>query len=172
MLKTSALAFIFVLIFQISAVAAAEKNSNQIRPVIGTVENVILDDTDIVMKARIDTGAGLSSINAEVVEIKKSKDLKSERVVFRVDDKKGHKETMERKIVEWINIKKKGDAGYIKRPVIKLEICLGGKRVESRVNLADRSSFLYPLLIGRNFLKVGDYMIDPQKTFIQSAGCP
>jgi len=93
------------------------------------------------------------------------------KVVFRIVDKDGNKKTMERTIVEWINIKKKGGEGFIKRPVIKLDFCLGGKQVEARANLADRSDFLYPVLIGRNVLKAGDFMIDPEETFTHAPGC-
>lgn len=57
------------------------------------------------------------------------------------------------------------------RPVIKLDFCLGGKKVEARANLADREGFLYPVLMGRNVLKTGDYMIDPQRSFIHEPGC-
>jgi hypothetical protein len=163
------LPWIFILSFEASGAKIDEKKET--RPVIGWIEYVALEGTNIVVKARIDTGAGLASVHAEIVEIKKSKDGTTEKVVFRIVDKDGNKKTMQRTIVEWINIKKKGGDGYIKRPVIKLDFCLGGKQVEARANLADRSDFLYPVLIGRNVLKAGDYMIDPEKTFTHEPGC-
>lgn len=151
--------------------SASWLDQKETRPVIGTVEYVALDDADLVVKARIDTGAGLASVNAEVIDIKKSSDGAPEKVVFRIVDKDGKQKTLERPVVKWINIKKKGDAGVIKRPVVKLDFCLGGKKVEARANLADRSGFLYPVLIGRNVLKAGDYMIDPEKKFTHEPGC-
>lgn len=160
-----------LLAVQVAVAHAAEADAKVTRPVIGWVENVGLEDADIVLKARIDTGAGLASINAKVLEIKRGKEGKSERVVFSVEDKSGKKKTLERNVVKWINIKKKGEAGFIKRPVVKLDVCLGGKKVEARVNLADRGGFLYPMLIGRNVLKAGDYMIDPEKTFTHEPDC-
>jgi len=163
------LPWMFILSFGASGAQSDEKKET--RPVIGWIEYVAIEGTDIVVKARIDTGAGLASVHAEVVEITKSADGATEKVVFRVEDKDGNKKTMQRTIVEWINIKKKGGDGYIKRPVIKLDFCLGGKQVEARANLADRSDFLYPVLIGRNVLKAGDYMIDPEKTFTHEPGC-
>lgn len=141
------------------------------RPVIGEVENVGLDEADTVLKARIDTGAGLASINAQIVEIKHGNGDAAERVVFRVVNKDGKSKTLERPVVKWINIKKKGDAGAIRRPVVKLDFCLGGKKVEARANLADRTGFLYPVLIGRNVLKTGDYIIDPKQKFTHEPGC-
>ena len=168
-IKLWLLPWIFILSFGASGAQIDEKKET--RPVIGWIEYVALEGTDIVVKARIDTGAGLASVHAEIVEITKSADGATEKVVFRVEDKDGNKKTMQRTIVEWINIKRKGGDGYIKRPVIELDFCLGGKQVEARANLADRSDFLYPVLIGRNVLKAGDYMIDPEKTFTHEPGC-
>lgn len=151
--------------------AATPKNNNSYRPIIGWLENVKLEDANVTLKARIDTGAGLASLHADIIDIKKSKDGKTESVVFSVQQDDGKKVVLERPIEDWINIKKKGDKGYIKRPVVKLLMCLGGKQVRARVNLADRSGFLYPMLIGRNVLKAGDYMIDPQVTYTHEPPC-
>lgn len=159
------------LLLSIPAANAAAENTKPERPVIGWVEYVALQDADLIVKARIDTGAGLASVHADILEIRKDKKDDVEKVVFRVEDKDGNKKTLERTVVKWINIKKKGETGTIRRPVIKLDFCLGGKKVEARANLADREGFLYPVLIGRNVLKTGDYMIDPQRTFIHEPGC-
>ncbi len=141
---------------------------------IGRVEKVYVEDAKFKASARIDTGAGVSSINAEIIEIRppKSKDDK-ETVVFKVLDDEDHIVTLERKIVDWQNIKKKATKdGYLKRPVVMMDFCIAGKRVEARVNLADRAHFLYPVLIGRNVLKAGDFAIDPARTFTQNPTCP
>jgi hypothetical protein len=53
-----------------------------------------------------------------------------------------------------------------------LDICLGGKRLEGRFNLADRELFLYPVLVGRNILRTGDFLIDPKGKFMEHPGCP
>jgi hypothetical protein len=154
-----------------SSVSAAGAESMERRPVIGWIENVKIDDANAVFKARVDTGAGLASVNADILEIKKAQAGTPEYVVFQVQDRDGNKKTLKRSIVKWINIKKKGDTGFIKRPVVKLDFCLAGKKVEARANLADRKGFLYPILIGRNVLKAGDYIIDPQKKFTHEPAC-
>lgn len=154
-----------------NAGASSWLDGKETRPIIGYVENVSLDDAGIIMKARIDTGAGLASVNAKITEIKRAEGEKDERVVFTVEDEDGKKKTLERKVVKWINIKKRGDSGFIKRPVVKLDFCLGGKKVEARANLADRSGFLYPMLIGRNVLKAGDFMLDPEQKFTHDPNC-
>lgn len=162
---------LFWLLWALPALALADKDDDEERPVLGWVEYVRVVDADMIFKSRIDTGAGLASINARVKEVRKSDDGDSETVVFSVHDDKGNSKTLERPLVKWINIKKKAESGYIRRPVVRLDFCLGGKRVEARVNLADREDFLYPLLIGRNVLKAGDYMVDPQERFNQGPAC-
>lgn len=152
--------------------------SEMLRPTpmvtIGRVEKVYVEDAKFKASARIDTGAGVSSINAEIIEIRPPEDKgDKEVVVFKVLDDEDHIITLKREIVDWQNIKKKAmKDGYLKRPVVMMDFCIAGKRVEARVNLADREHFLYPVLIGRNVLKAGDFVIDPAKTFTHKPTCP
>ncbi|MBY0354362.1 MAG: RimK/LysX family protein [Rickettsiales bacterium] len=158
-------------IFMATPLSAAPVKSKP-RPVVGWVEKVMLEDVSITLKARMDTGAGLSSVDAEIVQLIPSEGKgKPERTIFQVKDEHGETKTLERDIVKWINIKKKGADGFIRRPVVRMDFCLGGKKIEGRVNLAERSGFLYPLLIGRNILKTGDFLIDPTRTFTHKPGC-
>lgn len=138
---------------------------------LGRVEHVAVQDLDMKMKARIDTGAGVSSLDANIVEIKTDLLVGGETVTFQVKDKKGHSKSIERNIVKWAEIKGKGSERMLRRPVVILNLCLGGKRLAGRFNLADRSGFLYPVLIGRNVLKAGGFLIDPRKTFMEKPGC-
>ena len=160
-----------VLAFSAVPVHAVETAKKPARPIIGAVEYVDLDDAGLIVKARIDTGAGLTSINAKIVELRPPADGKPERVVFRIVDKQASKKTLVRNVVEWVNIKRKGGTGFIKRPVVRLDFCLGGKRIEARANLADREEFLYPVLIGRNVLVTGNFLVDPTKTFTHDPVC-
>jgi hypothetical protein len=146
---------------------AAEK-----REIIGRVEYAILQDYRIKYKARIDTGAGVSSLDAKVLEIQKSKNkTKPDRVIFEIYDEEGKPKRLNLPIVEWQNIKKKGLVGFSKRPVVMLDVCLGGRQIEARVNLEDRHQFLYPFLVGRNMLKAGDFLIDPSQTYMEHPAC-
>ncbi len=140
--------------------------------IIGRVEYVVMEDVRMKLKARIDTGAGVSSIDARIVEIKPATGGSGEKVIFQIKDDEGNVKSIERTIVEWAEIKGKGTRQTIRRPVVRLDFCLGGRRLEGRINLADRSMFLYPVLIGRNILKTGDFLIDPRKNFMEKPGCP
>jgi hypothetical protein len=169
MLKTKNTVLLFCLI-NLSLLVCVEAKEK--RPVLGWIENSRIIDTDIVLKSRIDTGAGLASIHADIVRVeKKKKGDADEVVVFDLEDTVGKKYRLNRPIVKWVSIKRKGVAGYIKRPVIKMKFCIGGKRIEGRVNLANRGRFLYPVLIGRNILKTGDFLVDPKKKFIHRQLC-
>jgi hypothetical protein len=112
-------------------------------------------------------------MNAEILKIIKPEEPGGkERVRFQLTGADGKTKTVERTIVDWVNIKSKGTkGGYVKRLVVMMDFCLGGRRIEGRVNLADRGTFLYPVLMGRNILKAGDFLIDPERTFMERPGC-
>lgn len=139
------------------------------RVIIGRVEFIVLQDVHLRLKARIDTGAGVSSVHAKILEIKQTPE--GERVRFQVEDAEGNKKIMERPIVGWLNIKVMGSDKRNRRPIVRMDICLGGKKLEGRVNLNDRSSFLYPMLIGRNLLNTGKFLVDPSQLYLQEPGC-
>ena len=47
------------------------------------------------------------------------------------------------------------------REAVRLEVEIGGKLVEGNFTLADRSHMTYPVLIGQNILRKGNFLIDP-----------
>jgi len=49
-------------------------------------------------------------------------------------------------------IKSRGE-GHLARPVVELSLQIAGKTVLTEVNLADRTRFSYPILIGKTFLR-------------------
>ena len=152
------------------ACAAGSSARGAERVIIGRVENVVMQDAGMKLKARIDTGAGVSSIHAQNLRVARASDG-IERVKFDLKDENGKTTAVERKILEWAEIKSEGGKARVRRPVVTLDICLGGKRLEGRFNLTDRSRFLYPVLVGRNILKTGDFLIDPKRKFVEPPGC-
>lgn len=152
-------------IFPCNAASANE------RVIIGRVENVMMQDVGMKLKARIDSGAGVSSIAAKILRVEPFEDGKGERVIFNLSNDVGETKSVRRKIVSWAEIKVKGSDARVRRPVVTLDICLGGKKLEGRFNLADREGFLYPVLVGRNILTTGDFLIDPKRTFMEHPGC-
>ena len=117
---------------------------------IGTVEDVILLPWRVKLPARIDTGAAKSSLDAQ--ELK----LHEDRVEFKLPRKYGGLH-LRLPIIEWRHVRT--PEGLERRPVVELEICLGSKRIHTKVNLTDRSMVKYPLILGRNFLK-DNFIVD------------
>lgn len=152
-----------------AAASDTEQPAKKPRVILGRVENVVLRDFGVKLKARIDTGAGVSSVHAKILEIKKTD--KGERVRFEIEDGDGGTKKLWRDVVGWANIKVMNSDDRSRRPIVRLSICLGGKKLKGRMNLNDRGEFLYPMLIGRNLLNTGKFLVDPSRKFLVDPGC-
>lgn len=121
--------------------------------IIGEVENVRLIPPNVILKSRIDTGAKTTSIDARNI----TPFERDGKQWVRFDILTGEKEqTMERKVIKTVQIKRHGKASQ-DRYVINMRIILGNVSRLIHVNLNDREAYKYPVLIGRNFLR--DYFI-------------
>jgi hypothetical protein len=143
--------------FLLPEAVGAEKKT-----VIGTIEDVILLPWEVKLPARVDTGAAKSSLDAR--ELKVEDDM----VEFKLPPKYGGLQ-LRLPIIEWRHIRT--PAGLERRPVVELEICLGSKRIRTKVNLTDRSMVKYPLILGRSFLRE-DYVVDVKRQRIAPPSCP
>ena len=161
-LRISTAHLIFTCIFIALPVGADTKQ------VSGWVEQVTVDNPEFVLRAKIDTGARHSSMHAKDYRIfsKQGKDW----VSFRIENKKGDTQIIEKPIKRITNIKQKGGRPSRERPVIVLGICLGNVYKEEEVNLADRANFNYPMLIGRSFL-AGSFVVESEVEFVTSPTC-
>lgn len=121
--------------------------------IIGEVENIRLIPPNVVLKARIDTGAKTTSIDARNITPFERDGKQWVRFIC-VAGEKEH--TLERKVIKTVLIKRHGKEAQ-NRYVINMRIILGNVSRLIHVNLNDRKSYTYPVLIGRNFLR--DYFI-------------
>ena len=119
-------------------------------PIIGEVEDVMVEPPGMILEARIDTGAESSSMHAENIHMVERDGISYVR--FTVLDPKTNKQVeMERKRQRTVRIKRQtGD--FERRYVIKLWLSMGNIKEMVEVTLTDRSDFEFPLLIGRNLL--------------------
>mgnify|MGYP000243087601 CR=1 FL=1 len=86
--------------------------------------------------AKIDTGAGVSSIDVGLAaELSLGPLLKTEKV--------------------------KSSLGVAKRAVVRAKITVKGKTIESNFTIADRSRLKFPLLLGKNSLRKLGFLINP-----------
>ena len=111
------------------------------RVILGVTERVIVignNGLEEEVTARIDTGATSSSIDINLA-------LKlSLGPVTRL------------KMV-------KSASAVGRRQLIRAKVKINGELMEEEFTLADRAHMTYPLLIGQNILKKGNFLIDPHK---------
>ncbi len=134
--------------------------------VYGYVERATLPQHDLVLSAKLDTGAKSASLSAiRIKEIEKEGRL---YLNFIVPSEDGDVEFTSEYIGK---VKIKSRAGEqlaqksIKRPVVLIKIRLGTIERTIPVNLTNRKRFTYPLLLGRDAIKAFDGIVDPSLLF-------
>lgn len=128
--------------------------------IIGAIEKVRVVPPNIVLKARIDTGAKTTSLDAR--DITPFERDGKQWVRFTVVN--GKKEyTLEKKVIKTVQIKRHGKASQ-DRYVINIRMVLGNVSQLILVNLNDRDKYQYPVLIGRNFLR-DNFIVDVSKKY-------
>jgi len=136
--------------------------------ILGWIENAQLMDPVIALKAKLDTGAETSSLDAEV--IKKFRKDGKRWVRFRITDREsGQDYVIVRERVRTIGVVQH-DGSTQTRPVVKMTVCIAEKVMHTEVSLIDRSEFIYPLLLGRNALE-SIALVDPGGTFLSEPVC-
>jgi hypothetical protein len=150
-----------VLVLALPALAAE-------KTVVGWIEKVRLYPGNLLISAKLDTGADSSSLDADNLQIFTRDGKKWVR--FDLEERRqGKKLTIERPLVRWAPIKRHNQAPQ-RRPVIKLGVCLGHIYRETEVNLVDRKNYQYPMLIGRKFM-AGAVIIDPAAKYTVEPNC-
>lgn len=144
--------------------------------IYGRYERIGLPEFQQTLKAKMDTGAYTASLSARDIELFERDGQAWVR--FRLAAKDADDKVYEHLLARISKIKNRADEGdeelsaaeVSKRPVIDLQLCLGDQLRIVEVNLADRSNFNYPLLIGAKALREFAAAIDPAKRF--TAGQP
>lgn len=137
------------------------------KEILGRVEKILIFPGNIVLKAKVDTGAKTCSINAPVYTLFERDGEKW--VKFELTNQNGEKFNLEERVIRTATVKRIGMTSE-KRPVIKLGICIGDIYKEVEVTLSNRKQFMYQMLIGRNFL-LGDFFIDVSSTYSKEPKC-
>lgn len=166
------------------AVAGEGKKKDMPEETMGFVEWVVLQDTGLRMKARLDTGAKTSSLHA--VNVEPFKKGSEEWVSFQIpladhqnmdgvkvkSVKKPENVVLEfeRPVERTVLVKRKG-ASSQRRYVVRMDFCIGGSTHETQFSLADRSKFSYPALLGRRFLKDDNILVGSSDSFLAEKKC-
>lgn len=136
--------------------------------IAGWIERVRLGEEGVILSAKLDTGADNSSLHASAVR----SFLRDGRhwVTFEVAGEDGRTVRFERKVVRITEIKRRNGAQPLERPTVLMGVCLGRVYRVVEVNLADRTRFKQPFLIGRTFL-ANHFAVDSGRTNTVEPDC-
>ena len=137
----------------------------QARQVLGWVEWVVLEPSNVRFKAKLDSGAETSSLHANDIEPFERNDEQWVRFRVLLTD---HKEELEEDAVTELQMErpvtrsvliKRHDQESQRRYVVTLPF-----------TLADRGKWTYAVLLGRRFLE-NEVLIDSSDSFLAAAEC-
>ena len=66
-------------------------------------------------------------------------------------------------VLSHVNIKVSSEGRTLQRPVVNAVVTIGGRVFDLRVGVADRSQMKYLVIIGRDILRSGTFLIDPSR---------
>ncbi len=141
------------------------------RVIAGWVEKVRLNGQEFDIKAKLDTGARTSSIHAKEIKSYKKDGERWVKFILIVKDSKDvvHEIKMDKPRSRRTKIKNH-DGEHDRRHVVDFEVCFNGRVHTTEFTLADRSEYIYDILLGRQFLKKAA-IIDPKRIFLTSPAC-
>jgi len=131
------------------------------KTVIGAVEEVVLFPWGAKLPARIDTGAGMTSLDVRDLTVK------NKVAQFRLPEKYGNT-LISLPVIRHCKVRSADSRG--RRPVVEIELCVGSKRMRVHANLNDRSHLEYPLILGRNVLSQG-FIVDSAQEKMLPPNC-
>lgn len=137
----------------------------------GRYELIKLPALGQTLKAKMDTGAMTASLSAKDIEPFERDG--EDWVRFRLAVDGAENTVYEHPLVRIAEIKKRTEEGdtetkevaYSQRPVVEMPICLGEEERTIEVNLTDRSTFSYPLLIGASAMRDLGAAVDPAERY-------
>lgn len=134
------------------------------RVILGYAEYIQIHPENLLIEARLDSGATTSSLNAE--DLARFERDGEDWVRFKTYNPETEDYIeFERKVTRVVRIRRHEGEEPQERPVVLLEVSLAGIRQEKEFSLIDRSNFDYQALIGRNFLS-DVILVDSAETFI------
>ncbi len=136
--------------------------------IIGAEEEVLILPWEIRLRARVDTGAATSSLDARNIRVRRRSGKRSVRFTLVSDD--GSRVALDLPLSGYHRVAS-ADSGIERRPVVRIAICVAGLRGETEVSLNDRSSMQYRMLLGRNALE-GRFLVDVSRSFATPPVCP
>jgi len=152
-----------------AAAQPAHSNDNRLPIIAGWIELVRINPGNLLVKAKLDTGARTSSMDAPHLEEFEKEGKRWVRFGFSTNENRSV--MIERPVKRIARIKDLTGPDHI-RNVIEIGICLSDVYTVTEVTLYDRTGFNYRLLLGRSFMKKAGIVVDPEATHITKPKCP
>lgn len=152
------------------APAIADDAQNE-REVFGWVEKATLEPWDVEIKAKLDSGALTSSLDARDIERFEKDGEPWVRFALELEDEatgEDFRKELERPLYRDMAVR--GAGGRDERLVVLLKVCLGDTIHEEQFSLRNREDMIYPLLLGRR--TIGELgLLDVNGTFLTQPTC-
>lgn len=140
--------------------------------IYGLEEEVFIPELGIRLPAKIDTGAQSMSLSATNIErFERGVDDEWVRFDLAIDGFEG-RTGIEMPLSRNVRIKRRAsdyeegeEKHYVRRPVVEMTVCIGGRETRLDVNLADRRNFSSPMLVGSDALAALDALVDARVKF-------
>jgi hypothetical protein len=139
------------------------------RDILGWVEFVEFAEPRLRLKAKLDTGATTSSLNALNQEPFEKDGKPWMRFDMRHPTDRERLITLEAPLVRTARIRRH-NSNVQERPVVNLGMCIGDVWRKRQFTLIDRSDFAYQVLVGRNFMR-GYIAVDSDETYLSRPRC-
>ena len=141
------------------------KRTSSDKTILGQTEWIYVTKAKENFKARIDTGAATSSINA--LDIQEFERDGKNWVRFNISHDQDQKEQIiEARVLRYVRILQSSEPGeYDRRPVVELHVQIGGVAHRSEFTLTNRQHMEYAVLIGHSFMQ-DVIMVDVSKDYI------
>lgn len=139
--------------------------------VFGWVEKATLEPWGVAVKAKLDSGALTSSLDARDIEVFDRQGEEWVRFRLRLEDEaSGETFTQRLTLPLYRDLRVRGAGGRDERPVVLMKVCLGDTVYEEQFGLRDREEMNYPLLLGRR--SIGHLgLLDVRETFLSEPDC-
>jgi hypothetical protein len=138
-------------------------------PVIGWKEYVGLPELGVAsLKAKVDTGARTSSLHVEAIRtLGEPTDGEAELEITIAPDRRHPERLVRTRVKQLARIPVTDSGGHTElRPVIETLLILGPVEKRIRLTLADRSTMLFRMILGRKALE-GDFTVDVSRKYLQ-----
>ena len=135
---------------------------------IGAVEDAVLLPWGIPVRARVDTGATTSSVDARDIQLGGPDGART--ATFTLVGDGDRRLRMELPLVEHRHVVT-GGGREVQRPVVRMEVCVAGFQGPIDVTLNDRARVEYRMLLGRNVLE-GRFVVDVARSLTARPACP